>query len=328
MSEMGTRFAVIGCGHIGKRHIDVLSSGQTFELAAVCDIDATARASVKKQVPAFCNIEELLSSDINFDAATIATPNGLHEEHAIKVLRSGKHAVIEKPMSLSAASCQRIIEEAKKFEKQVFCILQIKFSPVALWLKQLVDKGLLGKLFLVQVNCFWNRDARYYKKGSWHGTRSLDGGTLYTQFSHYIDLLYWLFGDIQHIAGRLNTFRNADIAEIEDTGLVNFEFINGGMASFNFSTAVKDQNLESNLTIIAEHGTVKISGQYMNEIEYCSINGDEVPAMPVTADTNYHRAFFENVVYTLKQEHRSNSNAIEAMKVVGIIEQVYSSCRQ
>ena len=325
---MSTRIAVIGCGHAGRRHIEVLSAGTPFELAAVCDIDEAARAAVKLPVPAFKSIGGLLSSGIEFDAASIATPNGLHETHAIALLQAGKHVIIEKPMGLSATSCQRIINEAEKNNKQAFCILQIKFSPVARWLKQLVEKGIPGRIFMVQVNCFWNRNERYYKPGGWHGTLQMDGGTLYTQFSHYIDLLYWLFGDVKNVSGKISTFRNGNITEIEDTGTVSWEFVNGGLASFNFSTAVKDSNLESNLTIIAENGTVKIGGQYMNQVQYCNFPLSNLEAPPVADNTNYHHAFFADAANAMQQGLNSGSNAKEAMKVVGIIENIYSSCRQ
>lgn len=192
-----TRFAVIGCGHIGKRHVQALSAGDDFELVAVCDIDPEARAM--PGVPSFASIEDLVSSGPAFDVATIATPNGLHQKHATALLKEGKHVVIEKPMALTKEDCQRIITAAEESGREVFCLLQLKFSPVARWLKQLVESGTLGKLYFTQMNCFWNRDERYYTSGSWHGTMSMDGGTLFTQFSHYIDLLYWLFGDVKNI---------------------------------------------------------------------------------------------------------------------------------
>ncbi|HYE55404.1 MAG TPA: Gfo/Idh/MocA family oxidoreductase, partial [Chitinophagaceae bacterium] len=190
-----TRFAVIGCGHIGRRHMEVLNDGDAFDLVAVCDADPEVSASVQEGIPFYSSVDELLMHGPDFEVGSIATPNSFHEKHATTLLNGGKHVVIEKPMALTKRGCQRIITEAEKNRRQVFCLLQLKFSPVAKWLKQLVEDGRLGKLYFVQVNCFWNRDERYYSKRSWHGTRAMDGGTLFTQFSHYIDLLYWLFGD-------------------------------------------------------------------------------------------------------------------------------------
>lgn len=319
------RFAVIGCGHIGKRHLQVLSGGGPFELVAACDTDPGARPA--SGIPFFGSIGELVASGIAFDAATIATPNGLHEEHAIALLRSGRHVLIEKPMALSAASCRRIIEEARRQGKQAFCVLQLKHSPVAQWLKQLVAEGRLGRLFLAQVNCFWNRDERYYKKGSWHGTKAMDGGMLYTQFSHYIDLLYWLFGDVQNISSRLSVYRHGRLADFEDTGLVNFGFTGGGMGSLSLSTAVLDSNLESNLTLIGENGTIKISGQYLNNVEHCHLAAPGAADWPRTQPTpaGNHRFFFEDVVRVLHANGKAKGNAEEAMKVVEIIERIYAS---
>ena len=99
----------------------------------------------------------------------------------------------------------------------------------------------------------------------------MDGGTLFTQFSHFLDIMYWLFGDIKNIQAKFADFNHQKNTSFEDSGFVSFYFVNGGMGSLNFSTAVSEQNFESSMTIIAEHGTVKIGGQYMNEVEYCHV---------------------------------------------------------
>jgi predicted dehydrogenase len=127
---------------------------------------------------------------------------------------------------------------------------------------------------MVQLNCYWNRDERYYKEGGWKGTQDLDGGTLFTQFSHFIDIMYWLFGDIDNIQGKFADFNHKDYTDFEDSGFVSFDFINGGMGSINYSTAVVEQNLESSMTIIGSKGSVKIGGQYMNEVEVCNVKED------------------------------------------------------
>jgi UDP-N-acetyl-2-amino-2-deoxyglucuronate dehydrogenase len=151
--------------------------------------------------------------------------------------------------------------------------MQNRYSPPSQWIKSVVDQRLLGDIHLVQVNCYWNRDERYYKAGSWKGSNALDGGTLFTQFSHFIDILYWLFGDITDIQGKFADFNHNDLTEFEDSGLVTFRFLDGGMGCLNYSTAVWDKNLESSMTIIGSNGSVKIGGQYMDQVEYCHIKG-------------------------------------------------------
>jgi UDP-N-acetyl-2-amino-2-deoxyglucuronate dehydrogenase len=328
MAEGGkTKFAIIGFGRIGRRHMEVLGAGNGFELVAVCDSDPSVSASVQQGIPFFNSVDELLVNGPDFEVASVATPNGLHEEHATTLLKGGKHVVIEKPMALTKKGCQRIIAEAEENDREVFCLLQLKFSPVARWLKQLVEDGTLGKLYLVQMNCFWNRGERYYASGGWHGTKSMDGGTLFTQFSHYIDLLYWLFGDFKNISSRLRVYRNGHLVAFEDTGLVSFEFAGGGMGNLNFSTAVCDKNFETNLSIICEKGTVKVSGQYLDDVQYCNVRDAVVTGVPdaTASPLSGHRLFFENVAQVLAQNTNGLANAHESMKVVEIIERIYDS---
>jgi predicted dehydrogenase len=219
--------------------------------------------------------------------------------------------------------------------------MQNRYSPPSVWLKEVLEQGVLGKIFMVQINCYWNRDDRYYKPDAktgkpttWHGTKELDGGTLFTQFSHFIDLMYWYFGDVTNINAKLNDFSHQKTTDFEDSGFVSFDFVDGGMGSLNYSTAVWDKNLESSITIIAENGSVKVGGQYMNEVEYCHIHDY---TMPILAESNppndygqykgsaaNHHYIYENIVDVLSGKGNITTNALEGMKVVDIIERIYT----
>jgi UDP-N-acetyl-2-amino-2-deoxyglucuronate dehydrogenase len=202
------------------------------------------------------------------------------------------------------------------------------------WIKEVVDRKILGKIYMVQLNCFWNRDDRYYNGKNWKGTPDLDGGTLFTQFSHFIDIMYWLFGDIKEIKGRFTDFNHAKTTAFEDSGIVFFNFVNGGMGSMNYSTSVWDKNLESSMTIIGENGSVKIGGQYMNEVEYCHIKDYTMPELaPVNPANDYgtykgsaanHHYIIENVIDTIKGRTTITTNALEGLKIVDIIERIYA----
>ena len=209
------------------------------QLVAVCDVcskEETGNTGIEE--PYFTDAEEMLNSGLEFDVVNICTPNGLHAAHSVAALNSGRHIVVEKPMGLTRAECDNEIYTALNRHRQVFAVMQNRFSPPARWLKSVIDSGVLGKVYMVQINCYWNRDTRYYKPGGWIGTADLDGGTLFTQFSHFIDIMYWLFGDIKNIQGRFADFAHKDLTAFEDSGSVNFDFVNGGMGSLNYSTAV------------------------------------------------------------------------------------------
>lgn len=329
------QFAIVGMGHIGKRHAEMIFRHDEAELVAMCDILSPADAGVDNPVaPWFYSLDDLLQSGIVIDVICICTPNGLHATHAIKALDARKHVVIEKPMSLTKADAEAVIFKSLQMSRQVFAVMQNRYSPPSAWLKSIIDEGILGKLYMVQLNCFWNRDDRYYKPGNWHGTAQMDGGTLFTQFSHFIDTLYWLFGDITNIKASFQDFCHSHSTDFEDSGTVIFDFVNGGMGCVNYSTSVWDKNLESSITIIAENGSVKIAGQYMNEVTYCHIKNYSMPELaPVNPPNDYgaykgsaanHHYVINNVVDTLHHRTTINTNALEGLKVVEIIERIYN----
>lgn len=328
------KFAVIGCGHIGKRHAEMIDRNEESELVALIDTKSKAQLGIEKyQVPFFNNLDDFFAAGIDCDVINIATPNGFHAEHSLRCLESKKHIVVEKPMALCKNDAEKVIFKALHVHKHVFAVMQNRYSPPSVWIKELIESGKLGKIFMVQLNCYWNRDERYYKADTWHGTKDLDGGTLFTQFSHFIDIMYWLFGDIHNIQAKFNDFNHANLTDFEDSGFVSFDFVNGGMGSLNYSTSVWNQNLESSMTIIAENGSVKIGGQYMNEVEYCHIKGYTMPELAPTNPGNDYGAYkgsaanhhyvIENVVDVLKGRAPITTNALEGLKVVDIIERIY-----
>jgi UDP-N-acetyl-2-amino-2-deoxyglucuronate dehydrogenase len=330
------RFAVVGCGHIGKRHAEMISHNPESELIALCDIKPKEELGIQiyEHLPFFSSIDALLESGLEFDIVNICTPNGLHAEQSIKVLEHQKHLLCEKPLALTKQDAEKVIYKALQMSKVVFTVMQNRYSPPSVWIKEVVDQKILGDIFMVQINCYWNRDARYYKKDGWKGKLDLDGGTLYTQFSHFIDLMYWLFGDIKDIEAKFCDFNHHNQTEFEDSGTVHFKFVNGGgLGCINFSTSVWDQNFESSITIIGSNGSVKLGGQYMNIVEYCHIKDYELPELaPVNEANDYgtykgsaanHHFVIENVVDTLKGRTRITTNALEGLKVVEIIERIY-----
>jgi UDP-N-acetyl-2-amino-2-deoxyglucuronate dehydrogenase len=329
------KFAVIGQGHIGKRHAEMIRRNPESELVAVCDIlpkEGVGLADIKENY--FTNYEDLLAANLDIDVINICTPNGYHAEYAIKALQARKHVVLEKPIALTKNDAEVILFKSLEMSRHVFCVMQNRYSPPSIWLKQLVDNNTLGDIFMVKLDCYWNRDDRYYKKGNWHGTEKLDGGTLFTQFSHFIDIMYWLFGDVQNIRGNFADFSHKDLTDFEDSGVVTFDFINGGMGCLNYSTAVWDTNLESSITIIGSKGTVKVAGQYMNEVAYCHIKDYIMPELaPSNPPNDYglykgsaqnHHYVIENVIEKLSDKGTITTNLLEGLKVIDIIERIYA----
>ncbi|NND93381.1 MAG: Gfo/Idh/MocA family oxidoreductase [Flavobacteriales bacterium] len=334
MAHKKIGFAILGCGHIGKRHAQMIVNNPEAELMAMSDVMEQSELGIDDfEVPFYSSFEDMLMAEEGIDVVCICTPNGLHSEQAIKALESGKHVVCEKPMGLTKSRCEEVIYKSLQMNKRVFCVMQNRYSPPSVWLKEMVDSQKLGDIYMVQADCYWNRDKRYYKPGRWKGSADLDGGTLFTQFSHFIDLMYWVFGDISNIQGKFKDFNHEGLTAFEDSGFVNFDFVRGGMGAINYSTALYDKNFESSMTIIAEKGTVKVGGQYMNEVIYCHVKDYEMPVLPQAAPPNdygtykgsaaNHHFVIENVVETLRERETATTNALEGLKVVEIIQRIY-----
>lgn len=342
MSDRTIKFAIVGLGFIGQRHCDTIMAQPGAKLVSIADIDQTKSALASKYGATFYpSAAELLSASSGNmpDVVCICTPNDQHVPLANLALNARCHVVIEKPMGLTKAECETVINHSLNVSKHVFVVKQNRFTPTSVWLKQAVANDLFGRILMVQINCYWNRDHRYYKPGGWKGTLKQDGGTLFTQFSHFLDIMYWVFGDITDIKARVENLTHGSAIEFEDTGVATFRFVNGGgIGNINFSTSVWDKNLESTITIIGEKGAAKVGGQYMNAVEYCHIKDYQMPELPPANPPNDYGAYkgsasnhgfiIQNVIDTLNGISSPSSNALEGMKVVEIIEHIYKVARQ
>ncbi len=330
------RFAVVGCGSIGKRHIAVLDAEPDAVLAAICDID---EAKVKELselyggVPYFTDIHKMLN-EIELDFVNIAAPHGLHASLSIEAAKAGKHILVEKPMALSIKDCNAMIAAAKENNVKLFVVKQNRFNAPIKLVKQALDLGKLGKLFMVQCNVMWNRHQEYYDLSEWRGKLSLEGGALHTQVSHFIDLLIWWFGDVVEAKTMIDT-KNHQI-EIEDCGISAIRFSSGVMASLFWTTCVYNQNLEGSITIIGEKGTIKIGGKYLNKIEFWDVQSYPMPEETTFEDlpNNYGKyqgtsSNHDKLIHSLIEQFTTNRKGVvegdEAIKTISAIETIYQN---
>ncbi|HEY4154133.1 MAG TPA: Gfo/Idh/MocA family oxidoreductase [Puia sp.] len=331
------KFAIIGCGRIAQRHAEHIS--RLGKLIAVCDqVPEKAKALAEKyQAKEFTALEEMLLACPDIDVVAVCTPNGLHAEHSIRSLKAGHHVLCEKPMALTVSDCSAMINAAERANKRLFIVKQNRFNPPVEAVKKLIDQDKLGKIYSVQLNCFWNRNEDYYKN-SWKGTKNLDGGTLFTQFSHFIDLLYWFVGDVESVSALTGNFHHQGLIEFEDTGMAVLKFINGAIGTVNYTVNAYRKNMEGSLTIFAGKGTVKIGGQYLNELEYQSLEGDPVNNLPPgNPPNNYgqyfgsmsnHDKVYENLIDVLNGKGSIATSGMEGLKTVEIIDRIYRQAKK
>ncbi len=328
------KFALVGCGRIAERHAQQIS--RVGELVAVCDVVHASAQKLATQYGArpYYSLEAMLAQETGLEVVSVCTPNGLHAEHSIKSLQAGCNVLVEKPMALSARDCGEMIKAAERANRRLFAIKQNRFNPPVAAVKEALDKGILGKVLSFQLSCFWNRNPDYYAN-SWKGTRDLDGGTLFTQFSHFVDLLYWMLGDVNRAYALTGNFAHQGIIEFEDTGAVILEFDSGAIGTLNYTVNSYQKNMEGSLTLFAENGTVKIGGQYLNELEYQSIKDFTFKDLPEgNKANNYgnyvgsmsnHDKVYDNVVDALLNLTAISTNSFEALKTVEIIEKIYKA---
>ena len=324
-------FAIIGCGKIGSRHAEHIH--RMANLAAVCDINPEKAKELADQysVPFFLSVQDMLAQ-CKADVVAVCTPNGLHAEHTIHALRAGSHVVCEKPMAIKTEDCRRMIEESKSVKRKLFIVKQNRFNEAVIAVKNLLDKNLLGRIYSFQINGFWNRGDDYYHN-SWHGTKELDGGTLFTQFSHFIDILYWLLGDVASVQSYITNTAHPQI-EIEDNGVAILTMKNGAVGTLNYTVNSYAENMEGSFTLFGEKGTVKIGGQYLNIISYQQIEGMVLPQAASSQPNDYgtykgsmsnHDKVYRNVIDVLCYNGTISTSAEEGLQTVSLIEKIYAA---
>ncbi len=330
------KVAVIGFGYIGRKHADIISNIEGLELTAVVDVDYSKLEKARRlyETEVYTSISELLDNE-DIDTMHICTPNGLHYIQVKEALLNKVNVLCEKPMSLSYEHTRELIELAQKNGLYFESVLQNRLSPTAQLLKRLIEENEI-KPFYVKTDCFWNRDRNYYASNPWRGTFDLDGGVLYTQFSHFIDILVWLFGELKPTQVNLWNFNHKYLGENWwDSGNILFETEKQIQGNFNFSTSCYKQNLESSITIIGHKGTIKVGGQYMEKLLHYNVNGNSVKPKLAKPQVNQYpqwqgsannheefiRLFYQKI---FEQEPPSYENIENASLGIKFIETVYS----
>ena len=329
-------FVIVGVGNIGEKYTHLLNAIPHADLVAAVDTNFEKRKLIPKLIPFFTSFEDFLNSQIEADIICVCTPNGLHPSHTIKCLNAGYHVICEKPVALHAEDVHKMMKAERIAGKKVFAVMQNRYSPVAIWLKKLVDSKKLGEILFFQINCFWNRNESYYSESPWRATNKIGGGPLYSQFSHFIDLMIWLCGEVKDINSDLFTL-NPDIkTAFDDSGVIKFNLSNGAKGMFNFTNAAYQMNIESSLTIIGSKGNVKVGGQYMEKLDFVNLeNSFEVPVFEqITQANNYsyykgsadkHDVFLQKVINCLVNNLEPEIGLHDELQVVHFIEQALAS---
>lgn len=329
------RFGVVGCGRIGVRHAQLLSSGEveSVELHAVCDLneDRAEDFAERFHVRAYRNLSTMLE-DPNIDVVVICTPSGLHADHAIQVAVSGKHVVVEKPMALLVEDADRMIAACAENQVKLFVVKQNRFNIPVQRARQAIVEGRLGRLTLGTVRVRWCRPNSYYEQDEWRGTWALDGGVLANQASHHIDALEWMMGDVDSVYAIARTAL-ANV-EVEDTALAILKFRSGALGVIEATTAIRPRDLEGSLSLLGEFGSIEIAGtalnrlrtwEFVNATDFDQESLDEFSENPPDVYGFGHKRYLEHVAQCILENTQQLVDGFEGRRSLQLISAIYES---
>ena len=329
------RAAVVGCGRISKNHFGSIEThAEHIELVAVCEVDKSCLDEhvIKYAVSGYRSLEDMLLHE-QLDLVIICTPSGLHPEQVAMVAKYGVHVLTEKPMATRWQDGINMIKACDDAKVRLFVVKQNRRNSTLQLLKRAVDEKRFGRIYMVQLNVFWTRPQEYYDAAKWRGTWELDGGAFMNQASHYVDLLEWLIGPIAAVQAMTGTLAR-DI-EVEDTGVLNIRWRNGGLGSMAVTMLTYPKNLEGSITILGEKGTVRVGGMAVNEIQQWEFE-DQCDYDATIQDANYqttsvygfgHPLYYKNVVDTLRGDADPEVDGREGLKCLEVLIAAYLSAR-
>lgn len=316
-------FSLLGNGHIGKVHKQAIEDTEGAQLISIIDV---ANSSDDSNAVFYSSLEDFLEKDTQTDVVVIATPNGMHKQHAIQCLKGGKHVLIEKPIALNSQDAREILEVAEATGKRVFSSMQLRFSPPVRWVKELMENKALGKIYMVNIHCYWNRNKNYYNTREWHGSNAMDGGVLFTQFSHFIDIINYWFEETKCTNAKFYNFNHQGITEFADSGKLDFQ-ADEAVGSMIFTTSTYERNFKSGIEILAEKGTIEIGDQYLNEVKFFNVEGIDSESNHSTETRNFHPKAIEEIVSALETNRASALDGKYAVRLVEFIEGAHEIAR-
>lgn len=324
-----------GCGRIAKNHFRAIAElADDLELAGVCDTDPARLEQdfIPEATPRHATLPEMLAAT-EPDIVAICTPSGMHPRQTIETAAAGVHVMTEKPMATRWRDGLRMVEACDDAGVRLFVVKQNRFNATLQLLRRAILEGRFGRIYMANVNVFWTRPQAYYDTDRWRGTWELDGGAFMNQASHYVDLLDWLIGPIDQVHAMTATLAR-DI-QVEDTGVMNVRWRNGALGSVAVTMLTYPKNLEGSLTILGEHGTVRIGGVAVNEIQTWDF-ADERDYDEDVRNANYettsvygygHPRYYRNVIDVIRGKCPAETDGREGLKSLEVLIAAYLSAR-
>lgn len=335
VADRKVRFALVGCGRIASNHFDAIAKhASRCELVDICDIDPAAleSAAARTGAQAHANLATMLART-KADCVILSTPSGLHPAQAAQAAAAGFDVMTEKPMATRWSDALAMVRACDEAGVRLFVVKQNRRNRTIQLLRQAVQQGRFGRLYMIGVNVFWTRPQSYYDSAAWRGTWEFDGGAFMNQASHYIDLLDWIGGPVESVMAYTGTL--ARNIEVEDTGVAALKWRNGAMGTVSVTMLTFPKNMEGSITVLGEKGSVRIGGVAVNEIKHWEFESAD-PMDAEIDDASYqtssvygfgHPLYYDNVIKTLRGEADPETDGREGLKSLELLIAMYLSAR-
>ena len=325
-------FAIVGCGHIAKKHAEAITKAEGANLVAVCDTDQSKMEPFIEQynVQGYTQLTEMLKND-EIHVINICTPSGFHANIAVESANAKKHIVVEKPIAMTLEDTDAIIHACKENDVKLSVVHPNRFRPVMIELKKAMDEQKLGKLSHANATVRWNRNDEYYNQAPWRGTKEFDGGVLMNQAIHNLDLILWLMGDVEEVysmeATRLRNIESEDIS----TGVIRFK--NGALGIVEAATTIYPSNLEETISVFGETGTIKVGGKTASLVEHWNVQDMTAEAVNDIVETVKndpigkpgHQCIIEDMVEAIKEDREPIVTGLDGRKALELVRAFYES---
>lgn len=328
-------FAIVGCGVIAPRHARAIEDLPDARLAAAVDARPEAAASFGAEFGCDHTSElDRVLDRADVDVVCVCAPNGLHAEIGVRAAEAGKHVVVEKPIEVSLPATDRLITACRTAGVGLTVIYPRRFTPAGRQLRELVDSGRLGRLVLGDTVVKLYRGRAYWDSGTWRGSTELDGGTLINQGVHALDLLQWIMGPVEKVAGQVTTAVHDIAAPDIELGVLTFA---SGAVGMIEGTTVAYPGLCDRLEITGTGGTIVmdrgriLACELTDERSDLPAHGARINPLPPngndTPNHHAHRAQLADFLESIRDGREPAVTGADGRRAIEIVTALHESAR-